>query len=89
MGGGSLGWGDGGSEEETLHEGGNGGVGDVGEVEGVTEEVVNAAVEEGKGGGWGGGGGEEQGGGEEAAKLGVRPSGTGGGKARGWAHRKP
>ena len=60
-------WGNGDTEEEALYEVGNGGVGEIGEMEGVEEEVVHATVKGGKVGGWGGGGGEEQRGGKEAA----------------------
>ena len=77
------------TEEEAVDEIGDGGIDKVGEEQGVTKEVVNTTVEEREGGGWGGGGGEDQGGGEKASKIGVRPSGTGGDGARGWAHGKP
>ena len=81
--------GDGRTKEEALNKVGDGGVAKVGEKKGVAEEVIDTAMEEGESGGWGGGGGEDQGGGEKTSKIGVRPSGTGGGGARGWAHRKP
>ena len=50
-----------------MHEVGDGGVEEVGEVEGVEKKMVHATVEEGEGGWWDGGGGKEQGGGEKAA----------------------
>ena len=81
--------GDGGAQEKSLNEVMDGGIAKGREGEGVAEEMVDAAVKEREGGGWGGGGGEDQGGGEKASKIGVRPSGTGGGGARGWAHGKP